>query len=72
MVTQVLPTLVPDGFIYLRAEPRLCKQRMTQRNRSEEGGVQLPYLEMLHSLHEQWLRGVSACCAVSAHGSALP
>ena len=31
--------------------------------------MDLPYLDMLHSLHEQWLQGVSACCALSADGS---
>ena len=56
MVTEVLPTLVPDGFIYLRAEPETCKQRMTLRARSEEGGVELTYLKELHDLHEDWLR----------------
>ena len=60
MVTQVLPTLVPDGFIYLRAEPEMCKERMTRRARSEEGGVELHYLQKLHMLHEEWLRGVRA------------
>ena len=59
MVTSVLPSLVPDGFIYLRAEPKLCKKRMTQRARSEEGGVELGYLEQLHQMHEDWLRSVS-------------
>ena len=40
------PSLVPDGFIYLRAAPRTCLGRMRARGRAEEGGVDLGYLEV--------------------------
>ena len=35
MVNEVLPSIVPDGFIYLRAAPEDCNSRMALRNRSE-------------------------------------
>ncbi|EFN53091.1 hypothetical protein CHLNCDRAFT_10864, partial [Chlorella variabilis] len=47
--------LVPDGFVYLRANPGTCMQRMRRRNRGEEGGVSQAYLEELHANHEDWL-----------------
>lgn len=49
------PNLVPDGFIYLRAEPSTCFRRMNVRNRAEEGSVPMEYLESLHDKHENWL-----------------
>ena len=45
----------PNGFIYLRADPTICHQRLTKRNRYEESGVSLEYLEQLHQKHEAWL-----------------
>lgn len=47
--------LVPDGFVYLRADPKTCMQRMKRRNRGEEGGVSQEYLDVLHANHEDWL-----------------
>ncbi|KAH7568213.1 hypothetical protein JRO89_XS07G0262000 [Xanthoceras sorbifolium] len=37
-VVSVLPGLIPDGFIYLRATPDTCHKRMMLRKRTEEGG----------------------------------
>ncbi|TYK00425.1 Deoxycytidine kinase [Cucumis melo var. makuwa] len=54
-VVSTLPGLVPDGFIYLRASPDTCHQRMKLRKRTEEGGVSLEYLRDLHEKHESWL-----------------
>eukprot|EP00873_Tetraselmis_striata_P040720 jgi/Tetstr1/460984/TSEL_006136.t1 len=54
-MVSVMPTLVPDGFIYLKADPRTCLMRMGARARDEEGRVSLDYLENLHSKHEDWL-----------------
>eukprot|EP01018_Ginkgo_biloba_P004845 Gb_17080 [translate_table: standard] len=54
-VVSVLPGLVPDGFIYLRASPDTCHYRMRLRKREEEQGVTLEYLRGLHDKHEQWL-----------------
>ena len=54
-VVSCLPGLIPDGFIYLRASPDTCHQRMKLRKRAEEGGVSLDYLRDLHEKHESWL-----------------
>ncbi|XP_009949900.1 PREDICTED: deoxyguanosine kinase, mitochondrial, partial [Leptosomus discolor] len=32
-----------------------CLERLRRRARSEEGGVQLGYLQQLHAQHERWL-----------------
>ena len=41
-------------FIYLlRVAPEVCYQRMCERNRGEEGGVTLDYLQDLHYYHNQ-------------------
>lgn len=57
------PTLAPDGFIYLRAEPKTCMDRMKARDRTEEGGVSIDYLEDLHARHEKWLFDIHATAA---------
>ncbi len=43
---KTLPTLVPNGFIYLRAKPDTCFRRMQKRSRNEESTVELEYLEV--------------------------
>ncbi|KXZ43089.1 hypothetical protein GPECTOR_102g42 [Gonium pectorale] len=50
-----LPTLVPNGIVYLRASPDTCMARLRKRARSEEGGIPLAYLQCLHNNHEDWL-----------------
>jgi len=44
MLAQV-PGLIPDGFIYLRAEPDTCMRRLRRRAREEEVTVSNEYLE---------------------------
>lgn len=46
---------MPLGFIYLRVSPELCLKRLKERNRSEEAGVSLEYLQHIHECHEQLL-----------------
>ncbi|XP_029916913.1 deoxyguanosine kinase, mitochondrial isoform X2 [Myripristis murdjan] len=44
-----------EGIIYLRAPPSKCMERLGSRGRAEEKGVQLDYLDKLHTQHERWL-----------------
>ncbi|KAK2175103.1 hypothetical protein NP493_750g01061 [Ridgeia piscesae] len=44
-----------DLFVYLRATPETCLERIRSRQRKEEAGVPLEYLETLHQLHDDWL-----------------
>ncbi|XP_075300945.1 deoxyguanosine kinase, mitochondrial isoform X2 [Opisthocomus hoazin] len=49
------PRAALHGFLYLRATPETCLERLRRRARSEEGGVRLGYLQQLHAQHERWL-----------------
>ncbi|KAG0558881.1 hypothetical protein KC19_10G061600 [Ceratodon purpureus] len=53
-VITTLPNVVPDAFVYLRADPNVCYERLKARARSEEAEVSLEYLQSLHSKHEKW------------------
>lgn len=53
LVCNYLPK--PAGIIYLQANPNTCNTRNHIRNRSEDVGVSIDYLQQLHAKHEQWL-----------------
>ena len=41
-IVDVIPTIVPDGFIYLQADPDTCMRRLQRRHRAEENNVRTP------------------------------
>jgi deoxyadenosine/deoxycytidine kinase len=45
----------PHGFIYLQTTPEMAYKRTLKRNRSEETGIALSYIQALHNKHEAWL-----------------
>ena len=45
----------PQKFIYLKTSPEICYDRILKRNREEESGITIEYLEQIHNLHEEWL-----------------
>lgn len=45
----------PDFYIYLQTTPEVCLERIKKRSRSEESGIPIEYLKMLHNKHEEWL-----------------
>jgi len=45
----------PLGFIYLRATPEICFERMKKRNRSGEESLSLDYMTKLGNWHEKFL-----------------
>lgn len=48
----------PDGFIYLKAKPSICGDRIRNRARNEEGEIPIEYLENLHIKHEDWMKNI--------------
>lgn len=52
--TAAFASLKPHAIVYLHTTPELCYRRMQKRNRSEETGVSLEYLQQIHAQHEEW------------------
>ncbi|KAL2631059.1 hypothetical protein R1flu_015745 [Riccia fluitans] len=66
-VVTSLPNILADSFIYLRASPSVCYHRLKTRARSEEAGVGLDYLQLLHRKHDDWfLRSTSLLASHTA------
>jgi deoxyadenosine/deoxycytidine kinase len=50
------PKIQPvNELIYLRTTPAVAFRRLQSRGRNEEAPVTIEYIELIHSLHEQWL-----------------
>lgn len=45
----------PDLILYLRTPAEVCLQRIRDRGRAEESGIELNYLLQLEKLHNEWL-----------------
>ncbi len=45
----------PDAIVYLRTPAEVCIERIKERDRTEEVGIQLDYLQRLEALHDNWL-----------------
>lgn len=45
----------PEKFVYLRAEPETCMERIGHRARSGESTITLEYIQKLHERHDTWL-----------------
>ncbi|NXJ11637.1 DGUOK protein, partial [Odontophorus gujanensis] len=60
LVGQLGAHTAPHAFLYLRASPQRCLERLRRRARPEERDVTLQYLQQLHAQHEQWLLQRSA------------
>jgi deoxyadenosine/deoxycytidine kinase len=48
-----------DLIVYLRTDPEIVHERISQRGRPEESAVTLDYLKSIHNLHEDWLKNKS-------------
>ncbi len=49
-----------DTFIYLRADPEKCYERVAKRSREGEDLISLEYLTQCHEYHEEWLGTAAA------------
>ena len=45
----------PSGFIYLKATPDVCSQRIAKRSRNGESSIPIEYLTKLSESHDIWL-----------------
>ena len=50
----------PDCYIYLRSDPRKCRERIGKRARQSEDAISLEYLQTLHDLHEATLTSATS------------
>ncbi len=53
--SEIIDRVEPDGFIYVRADPKKSLERLRKRGRAEEGSVPLEYLADIHKRHDEWL-----------------
>ena len=46
---------IPDGFIYLKVDPKVALERIAKRNRSGENNISIKYLEDINKRHDEFL-----------------
>lgn len=61
-------SLKPDAIIYLKTPAAVCLQRIKERNRTEEKGINLEYLETLEKLHDAWLLNLKSPLVIVLDG----
>jgi len=59
--------IVPDHYIYLKADPEVSHSRMCSRNRNEEATVPLDYLRKISIKHDKWLENTDHCKIINAN-----
>lgn len=64
-----LPCLIPDIVIYLRSSPEKCLERIQIRNREEETGIDLDYLQRVNRLYDSWLLSHPAQTVIAINGN---
>ena len=45
----------PSGFVYLKATPDVCSERIAKRSRNGESSIPIEYLTKLSDSHDAWL-----------------
>lgn len=53
-------TIKPSGIIYLKADPNISYKRINKRNRPEESGITLDYINLIHQSHEAWIEFIKS------------
>ena len=49
------PDIKVKNIIYLKTDPNVAFERIKKRNRKEEEGVSIDYINDVHKYHEEWL-----------------
>jgi deoxynucleoside kinase len=60
-----------DIYIYLRADPATCLERIKSRNRPEEENISLDYLTRLHQRYEDWTQAILRDSAIQGRPKLL-
>ncbi len=56
-----------NHIIYIKATPEKCIERITKRNRVEEEGIKIDYLESCHKYHTDWLEHIENVITIDGH-----
>ena len=60
--------VVPNGYIYLRADPNISFDRINKRARSEEDIIPFEYIEQIHKKHDDWLLNNKNILVINVNG----